>query len=74
MALTFEPRPRQPKASPTAWAWEVRDGVTGAVIGGVEWLDRLGVYGFGAAPGGTAVFSDPAVMQDVGRFLEQVNR
>lgn len=52
--------------------WTVRNCEIGEAIGGVEWLDRLGVYGFGTAPG-VAAFSDPAVMWEVGRFLDEVN-
>ena len=54
-------------------SWTVLDGEIGDLLGCVGWLDTLGVYGFGAVPG-VAVFSDPAVMQRVGRFLDEVNR
>ena len=53
-------------------AWTVRDRETGEVLGGVEWLERFGAHGFGAAPG-VAAFSDPTVMREVGRFLDEVN-
>ena len=66
MALVFEPTPTFPKA------WTVRNGPTGQVLGGVEWLERLGVYGFGALPG-APVFSDLTMLNEVGRFLDEVN-
>jgi hypothetical protein len=66
LVFTEEPTGGQPRA------WTVRDGETGEVLGCVGWLDPLGVYGFGIVPG-SDLFSSPSRLQEVGRFLDEVN-
>jgi hypothetical protein len=67
MNLVFEPTETLRRA------WKARDAATGEVIGGVEWLEGIGAYGFAFTPSQpVSVFTDPAILREVGRFLYEV--
>jgi hypothetical protein len=67
MELVFEPTTTSPVT-----AWMVRDASTGVVLGRVEWLEGIGVFGLGVLPGAD-LFASPSRLQEVGRFLDEVN-